>query len=62
MKIILLFIAARLSMASVFAQKVTYDLLSYTPPGLWQKEVKENTYTSYTVTNQQTRGYCQFSS
>lgn len=44
-----------------FAQKETYDLVTYTPPpgGEWKKEVKANIYTSYSVTNQQKKSYCQ---
>ena len=44
-----------------FAQKETYDLVNYTPPpgGGWKKGVKANTYTSYTITNNQTKSYCQ---
>jgi hypothetical protein len=40
--------------SSLFAQKETFS-----PPAGWQKEVKENTYTSYTITNRQTKSYCR---
>lgn len=43
----------------VYAQKQTYDLVSYIPPTGWKKEVKQNSYTSYTTTNNQTNSYCQ---
>lgn len=49
------------SVAISFAQKETYDLVTYTPPpgSGWKKEVKANTYTSYTITSSQTKSYCQ---
>lgn len=59
MKSILSFIVLCLSASTVFAQKVTYDLIGYAPPVAWQKEVKESTYVSYTSTNQQDGSYCQ---
>ncbi len=39
--------------ANVFTQKETFVLTSYTPEpgGGWKKEVKENFYTRYTITN-----------
>ena len=42
-----------------FAQTETFDLITYTPPAGWKKEVKENSYTSFTISNQQTKNYCQ---
>jgi hypothetical protein len=39
--------------------KETYDLVTYTPPIGWKKEVKPTTHTSYTVTNQKKKTYCQ---
>jgi hypothetical protein len=42
-----------------YAQKETYELVSYSPPKGWKKEVKEKTYTSYTITNKQNKTYCQ---
>lgn len=42
-----------------FAQKETYDFVTYTPPKGWKKEVKANTYTSYTIINKQKKDYCQ---
>jgi hypothetical protein len=44
---------------TILAQKETYDLISYTPPAGWKKEVKQNTYTSFTSTNNQKNLYCQ---
>lgn len=41
------------------AQKVTYDLTTYLPPKGWKKEVKSNTYNSYSITNKQKKTYCQ---
>ena len=42
-----------------FAQKETSDLISYTVPKGWKKEVKANSYTSYSITNKQNKTYCQ---
>src|SRR5690349_10581616 len=39
--------------------KETYDLVTYTAPIGWKKEVKPTTHTSYTVTNQKKKTYCQ---
>ena len=44
---------------SSFAQKETFEFVSYTPPKNWKKEVKANTYTSYTITDKQKNDYCQ---
>jgi len=46
---------------TTFGQKELYDLVTYAPPpeSGWKKEVKANTYTSYTSTNEQTKSYCQ---
>ncbi len=43
----------------VYAQKETFDLVTYAAPKGWKKEVKSNTSTSYTITNQQKKTYCQ---
>jgi hypothetical protein len=43
----------------LFAQKETYEFTSYTSPKDFTKEVKENTYTSYTSTNKQKKSYCR---
>src|SRR4051812_11585641 len=42
----------------VSAQKETYDIVSYTPPAGWQKEIKEN-LTSYTIVNKKSNAWCQ---
>ena len=66
MKNIFSFLFFFFSAANAFAQSETYDLITYAPPkenhsdGLgWKKEVKANTYTNYTITNQQKKNYCQ---
>ncbi|MDO9274393.1 MAG: hypothetical protein Q7T92_02455 [Lutibacter sp.] len=59
MKKIVLFYVFSLFTASLFAQKETYEFISYTPPSGWEKKVKVNTYTSYTTVNEQTKTYCQ---
>lgn len=45
--------------ATSFAQKQIYEFTSYTPPKGWTKEVKANTYTSYSIINNQKKIYCQ---
>jgi hypothetical protein len=57
-KIFLLFLFTSTA-AILFAQKETYEFTSYTPPTGWKKEVKERTYTSYSITNQQKKTFCQ---
>jgi len=42
-----------------YAQKETFDLVTYSVPQGWQKEVKPNSSTSFTITNQQKKSYCQ---
>ena len=59
MKGILLFVVLCFSASFAFAQKATYDLIGYAPPVAWQKDVKEDTYVSYTITNQRNGSYCQ---
>ncbi|MGG9960541.1 hypothetical protein [Ferruginibacter sp. SUN106] len=58
-KIILINIACALALIS-FAQKASFDIVSYTPPKGWKKEVKEN-FTSFTITDKKTNGWCQIS-
>ena len=41
-------------------QKATYDLTTYSPPKSWNKEVKANSYTSYTITNKQVAASSDF--
>jgi hypothetical protein len=42
-----------------FAQKESFGLITYLPPKGWKKEVKENSYTSYTSMNKQNKTWCQ---
>jgi len=42
----------------LFAQKQTYDLISYNPPAGWKKEVKTN-LTVYTMTDNKKNSWCQ---
>jgi hypothetical protein len=44
--------------AILFAQKETYDLVSYTPPAGWKKEEKGN-LTQYTKTDNKKKSWCQ---
>lgn len=44
---------------NVCADKVTNNIISYTPPAAWKEEVKGNIYTSYTTTNELDGSYCQ---
>ncbi len=53
--IIILFV---LSSTSLVAQTETFDLVTFTPPNDWQKEVTENSIT-YTVTHKQNNTWCQ---
>jgi hypothetical protein len=41
-----------------FAQKETFDIISYPSPKGWKKEVKEN-LVSYTITDKKTSAWCQ---
>ena len=60
MKTILNVILVLVIVSSATAQsKETFDLISYVPPKGWKKEVKENTYTSYTITDKKKNSYCQ---
>lgn len=57
---ILLCAALCLSAATASAERVSNDLLSYAPPpATWTREVKERTYTSYSILNQAKGIYCQ---
>ena len=42
-----------------YCQKETFDLVTYVAPKGWKKELKENSNTSFTITNQQKKTYCQ---
>jgi len=56
MKKILVLVIACLSFTELFAQKETFDLLAYTPPAGWKKEVTENII-SYTSINNTTKSW-----
>lgn len=43
---------------AAFAQKETYDLITYSPPNGWKKEVKEN-LTSYSIVDKKNNSWCQ---
>src|SRR3954463_284028 len=58
MKTIILFSAFCFTTTIVFAQKQTYDLVSYTPPSGWKTEVKTN-MTAYTKTDKKKNKWCQ---
>lgn len=45
-------------LTTLFAQRQTYDLVSYTPPRGWKEEVKGN-MKSYTITNNKNKSWCQ---
>src|SRR5947208_2869500 len=46
------------SVAIAFAQKQTYDLVSYTPPAGWKKEEKQNVIV-YTKVDNKNKTWCQ---
>jgi hypothetical protein len=46
-------------MGNVFAQKETFDIVTYTAPNGWQKEVTKN-LTSYTISNKTDKTWCRF--
>ena len=50
----ILFIAA----ANSFAQKEVFDIVNYTPPNNWKKDVTENN-TSYTFVNKKNNSWCR---
>lgn len=56
-KILLLCIVCATAVIS-FAQKETFDLITYTAPKSWKKEVTENII-SYTIINKQTNNWCR---
>ena len=58
MKKIFFFIFFFFSIANVFAQKETLDLITYTPPKGWKKETKPAVIT-YSITNITKRIWCQ---
>src|SRR5882762_10198372 len=58
MKKLILFCFTLLLVAIVFAQKETFDIVTYSPPAGWKKEVKEN-LTTYTIVDKKTNAWCQ---
>ncbi|MEI6667093.1 MAG: lipocalin family protein [Acidobacteriota bacterium] len=56
--VLLVAVAALSSPADVLAQKSTYDLVTFTPPSGWQKDVKDNS-TLYTAVDQKSRNWCR---
>ncbi|MGZ5286126.1 MAG: hypothetical protein ACXWB9_03030, partial [Flavisolibacter sp.] len=58
MKKILVFISCMVSAISVWGQKENFDLISFTPPQGWKKEVRE-TLVIYTSIDQVKRTWCQ---
>ena len=58
MKKIISFCFICMFVATSFAQKDSFDLVTYTPPNGWEKEVATNT-TSYTITNKQNKSWCR---
>lgn len=58
MKKIILLCTFCVSVANLFAQKETYDLITYSPPQGWSKEVKENLIL-YTIVNKKNSSWCQ---
>jgi len=58
MKIIIYFCFFSAFAVTSFAQKETFDLVTYTPPGGWKKEVTEN-ITSYSMVNKKNNSWCQ---
>lgn len=59
MKSIVLFTIVCTWAATSFAQKQTYEFTTFIPPKAWKKEVKANTYISYSIINQHKKTYCQ---
>jgi hypothetical protein len=55
----ILSIALFLLSVSVFAQKETFDVATYTVPAGWSKTSSTNSAVSYAVTNNQNGTYCQ---
>ncbi len=58
MKNILLILFFCVLVVNAYAQKETYDLVSFTPPAGWKKEISEDK-TTFTVTNNKTKSWCQ---
>ena len=47
-----------ISVANTFAQKEVFDIVNYTPPNNWKKDVTENN-TSYTFLNKKNNSWCR---
>jgi hypothetical protein len=45
-------------LTNIYAQKETFDVISYSPPGGWKKEVRDNLIT-YTGINNTTKTWCR---
>jgi hypothetical protein len=45
-------------LSNIFAQKENFDIITYTPPAGWTKEVTEN-IVSYTITNKMNNSWCR---
>lgn len=45
-------------LTNLFAQKETFDLITYTPPAGWKKDVTENII-NYIITNKMNNSWCQ---
>ncbi len=48
-----------LSAAVSTARAETFDLVNYTPPAGWKKEIKDGYFTSFTTTDPQKNSFCQ---
>ena len=58
MKKLSFFFLCCISVAAAFAQKETYDLVTYSPPKDWKKDVTENTI-SHTIVNTNNNAWCR---
>ncbi len=47
-----------LALTNLYAQKETFDVITYAPPAGWKKEVTK-TITSYSITNKKNNSWCQ---
>jgi len=60
MKKISFFFLFSISVATTFAQKETFDLITYTPPSGWEKEVKKNVI-GYSKVDNTKNSWCRIS-
>ena len=58
MKKTYVFFVLCLSFTNLFAQKETFDIIAYSPPAEWKKEVTENII-SYTKINNKNKSWCR---